>query len=710
MSFRDLPLKVSYETGIDDLIEDFYIPVLECAHRYDRIAGFFSSTALALAARGLSGFINNGGKMRLLTCPRLSKGDIDSINQALTDPNKIIEKSMISQLSVEDEFQRDHIAALGWLLATGKLEMKIAVMYNNGKLMTPEEIAESIMHQKVGILFDDKFDSISFSGSNNESANGWLENIEEFKVFRAWEPGQFAFYKSDCDRFDRLWNGNHPLAKTVNLPDAVKSKLIEQGSGFHSDRIAPSQYKSHRSKVVIHEKKRDELQLFDYQGEAVQMWQTNHFSLLMEMATGCGKTRTAIGCIRSVQEKHITPLLVIISCPGNTLSMQWKSDIDSLNVDVNQSMVCDGTNPQWKKELNKVLLKMSAGMQDNLFIYTTHDTCSSDDFISIIEKCSRKIHILFIGDEVHGLGAQKARRGLLVKYEYRIGLSATPSRWFDDTGTKIVADFFGNKSFVFTIKDALQTINQKTGKPFLVNYYYHPRFISLTNTEMEDYRKISERISRMHHSNDEEKEKILEYMLFQRANIEKSADNKYDELDSILDEIGDDKIEDTIIFVSPEQIDRVLAILDRRNIPSHRFSEKESNTPSEKYNNLSERQHLIQLFKSKKLKVLVAIKCLDEGIDIPSARRAIVMASSTNPREYIQRVGRVIRQSEDKKFAEIYDMIIRPNTSAGFSKEFKELEKRIFSKELVRVTELSENALNNVSVLRVIKKIEGELK
>jgi superfamily II DNA or RNA helicase len=214
----------------------------------------------------------------------------------------------------------------------------------------------------------------------------------------------------------------------------------------------------------------------------------------------------------------------------------------------------------------------------------------------------------------------------------------------------------------------------------------------------------------MHHSNDEEKEKILEYMLFQRANIEKSADNKYDELDSILDEIGDDKIEDTIIFVSPEQIDRVLAILDRRNIPSHRFSEKESNTPSEKYNNLSERQHLIQLFKSKKLKVLVAIKCLDEGIDIPSARRAIVMASSTNPREYIQRVGRVIRQSEDKKFAEIYDMIIRPNTSAGFSKEFKELEKRIFSKELVRVTELSENALNNVSVLRVIKKIEGELK
>ena len=184
MSFKELNLKTSYETGMDDLVEGFYIPVLSCAKRYDRIAGFFSSTSLALSARGIASLIEKHGKMRLITCPKLSKEDIEAINQAVTGPEEIISNRLASELSIEDEFQKDHVAALGWMLANGYLEMKIALVYENGHLVDDNNaFFQSIMHQKVGILYDSNFDSISFSGSNNESASGWLNNIEEFKVY-----------------------------------------------------------------------------------------------------------------------------------------------------------------------------------------------------------------------------------------------------------------------------------------------------------------------------------------------------------------------------------------------------------------------------------------------------------------------------------------------------------------------------------------------
>ena len=260
----------------------------------------------------------------------------------------------------------------------------------------------------------------------------------------------------------------------------------------------------------------------------------------------------------------------------------------------------------------------------------------------------------------------------------------------------------------FTIIKAQSTINPLTGKPFLVNYFYYPRFISLTEDELEEYKRISEKIIRMSGSTDEEKQKRLEFLLFQRADIEKNAENKYAELNEILDQIGPD-ISDTIIFVSDEQIKPVMKILGERDIPAHQFTEKESTIPSQKYGGLSEREHLINLFKKGTYKVLVAIKCLDEGIDIPSASRAIVMASSTNPREYIQRIGRIIRQAEDKTQAELFDLILRPDVSSFLSDRFKELEAKIFDKEMNRVMDLSENAINNIEVLNTVYKIKGAM-
>ena len=196
-------------------------------------------------------------------------------------------------------------------------------------------------------------------------------------------------------------------------------------------------------------------------------------------------------------------------------------------------------------------------------------------------------------------------------------------------------------------------------------------------------------------------------MRFQRAGIEKKARNKYNELKKILDEIADD-ISDTIIFVDPGQIDEVMRILASRNITATPYTQQQGTKPSEKYGGRSEREYIIECFKRQKYQVLVAIKCLDEGIDIPSAKRAIVMASSSNPREYVQRIGRIIRQAPGKYQADIYDMIIKPDLN-GFNDEMRQLELHIFKKEMDRVLDLSRNALDNVTVCNTVYSILREV-
>jgi superfamily II DNA or RNA helicase len=709
VNFCDLQLQLSYETGKHDLVGDFYVPVLSCAKRYDRIAGFFSSTSLAIAARGLAGLIERRGKMRLITCQRLNQEDYKMIETSVTDVRSIIAKNFIEETSrIIDQFEKDHIEALGWMLANGYLEMKIALVYNKGRLCTFDEIdKKSIMHQKVGIVYDDDFNALSFSGSNNESASGWLNNIEEFKVFKDWELGQKEYFKSDQKKFEEFWTNNREGVKIIDLPKAIEEQLVEIGVNFNADKIALYKYFSMPNK----ENKKIELKLFFYQKDAVNMWLENDKKLMLEMATGCGKTRTAIGCIKEVLKESKTPVIVV-ACPQNTLALQWKQDIDNLDINIDQSIIVDGTIPKWKDVLAKNMSQLTTGYHDNLIIYTTHQTSSSEGFIDVMENTSSRLNRFFIGDEAHGLGAGKTQNALLENYNYRLGLSATPRRWFDERGTVSLYSYFGDKTFEFTIEDALSTINPVTGKPFLVNFYYNPNFISLTEEELNKYHGLSDRItkmSRMKDSNDEYNKK-LEFLLFERANIEKNAENKYSELESILDKIASkEQIQDTIIFVSYDQINRVMQILGKRLIKSHRFTQEEGTNKILKYGNISEREHLIRLFKKGEYHVLVAIKCLDEGIDIPSAKRAIIMASSTNPREYVQRIGRIIRQADQKYEADIYDLIIKPDTSYFVDEQLAELEKRIFAKEMDRVKDLSKNALNNAIVSKKIYEILGRL-
>lgn len=703
-NFRNIPLKLSYDSGLDDILWDFYIPVLSMSKTYDRIAGFFSSSSLALSARGLEDFISNGGKMRLVTCPQLSKNDVDMLEKTTKNIDQLLTDNFIKDYSeIESQFQRDHVQALGWMIANGKLEIKIAIIRKNGKVCDRDQIEQiGIMHQKVGILYDSTGQIISFSGSNNESASGWLGNTEEFKVFCSW-TGAMPYVQEDIKKFNSFWNEDRPDVEMKDIPSALKEHLITISKDFEPARLATKHY--YPQKLI---KEKQELKLFFYQKNAVNKWEENSRMLLLQMATGCGKTRTAIGCMNNTL-KDTNKLLVIIACPQATLATQWKTDVESLKIEEHRSIEINGNISGWETIVKREIKKLGAGRYRNLIIYTTHQICSSPKFINILKDSNEQITKFLIGDEVHGMGASKAQNGLLDLYQYRLGLSATPQRWFDDAGSILIEDYFGNDNFEFSIHDALTNINPLTGKPFLVNYTYDPRFISLTEDELEEYKRITDKIVKMsRYANDEESSGYLDMLRFQRANIEKNAENKYIELESILDEIGSD-ISDTIIFVSDAQIDRVMRMLGDRGIPASRFTQAQSTAKSERYGGLSERDYIIKLFKEKQYKVLVAIKCLDEGIDIPSADRAIVMASSTNPREYVQRIGRIIRQAPGKYSAIIHDMIIKPSLDLFYDDTLIEMEKRIFKKEMDRVLELSENAINNTSITNMVFDILQEV-
>lgn len=695
MSFKDINIALSYETGQDDPVNEFYVPLLAEAKYYDRIAGFFTSASLAIAARGIAGLIKNKGKVRIIACPRLDEKDAEVINAVTECPDEYLSKQLLSDLeNIEDDFQKDHLRALGWMIANGYLEMRLALVK---KKSTDEADFNSLFHQKIGIMTDIEGNQLSFSGSINETASGWLTNIEEFKVFRGWEIGQHNYLYADIKRFNDFWNELRTNVIIKNLPDAVREKLIVIGKEFSMDHFEAKQYIQSRKKKTIIEK----LSLFPYQEEAFDKWKDNDYKLLFEMATGTGKTRTAIACINHFLEKEQTGL-VIISCPQNTLSLQWKSEVDKIGLKVDSIIIADGTH-KWREELSKQLKLLSLGFFNHAIVYTTHITASRDDFTGTIKSQLSKTPVCFVGDETHGLGAYKSKKALLDEYSYRIGLSATPTRWFDDYGTKILTDFFGNDSYQFTIAQALTTINPLTGMPFLTDYEYHPIFVSLTDEELEKYQVLSKRISKMaaYSKSSDKYQSILEKLLFDRANIEKNAVLKYE---ALLEILNTNPMENTIIFASDTQIDEVMRILQEKVIMAHRFTQNQGTTPEVKYCGLSERQYLINMFKEGNYKALVAIKCLDEGIDIPSANTAIIMASSTNPREYIQRIGRVIRQAKNKDRAYIYDFIIEPDFARLKNPDIIKFEKHIFEKELIRVKDMSTNSINNADVLIAINE------
>lgn len=674
MGLRNIEIKAAYDSSEDDIVNSFYIPALSNASQYMRLSGFFSSSALAIVARGISEFIINGGKMKLLVSAKLRKQDVEAITKGLEEPEKIISELVLSDLeSMENEFISDHVKALGWMIANKTLEIKIAIpLDEEGKVLEGDIIQQrGMFHQKVGILEDKEGNVISFSGSVNESAMGWMHNVEEFKVFRSWMAGENEHLKSDYEKFERYWYGNTNNMMIMDVPTAIREKLIQ---------MAPESFDQIRIKIDKW-KKSQKIELRDYQKNAIEKWLEIGKGVI-EMATGTGKTFTAIACVKEIENKEKN-LAVIITCPFTHLIDQWNENLNTMNY---VGFKAFGNSNNWTDKLMNQVYDLNNGFSKLLIVITTHDTFSSDKFIDIISQI--RTPLLLIADEVHGLGSPERRKGLLGQYKYRIALSATPQRWFDEEGTEIIFNFFGDTIFEYSLKDAI-------GK-YLTPYDYHPHFVELDPDELEEYTSFNKKIAKQYYSkaNSEDKGKSLGLLLIQRQRIIVNARNKMREFDQILDSLKD--ITQCLIYCSPNQIDDVQDRLNSRGVIQHRFTAQEDAT---------ERKEILEYFAAGNYQALVAMKCLDEGVDVPSTQMAIILASSTNPREFIQRRGRILRKFPGKQKAVIHDIIVIPSFVPNFDDAVLEIERKILMKELGRVHEFASSSNNPAETINKIYPI-----
>ena len=470
MSFKNINIKREYDSDEDDLVSEFYMPILSQATTYYRRSGFFSSSSLAVSARGIADLIRKDGKMKLICNVYLSRNDCEALKRAQEDPIKFLNESNIVEdlRNIEDEIERDHVEALGWMLAKGFLEIKIAFPQNN----------VGIYHPKVGIFFDEEGNYISFSGSENESFKAMIHNIEEFKTFKSWVDWSCPSARSDLRKFEREWIGDTKKTVVVDLPKAFKDEIIIYAPHEKADLALLN-----KNYGDIYKKFKEPLPARDYQNDAVKKWFDNNCRGIFNMATGSGKTITALNCYKTLKEQSNDNFLTIVVCPQKHLVNQWGEVINEFFI---EKIVSTVDNNSWKNHLKKIIREVQRKENYFPFVLTTHNKFSDPEFIKIIEK--RKTNIFLIVDEVHGVGASVFQNGLRPIYQYRLGLSATPERWFDDEGTIIIDDYFEGCVFKFTLDEAIEA-------GFLTEYDYWPHFVTLTDAEFDEYMELTKKIA-----------------------------------------------------------------------------------------------------------------------------------------------------------------------------------------------------------------------
>lgn len=673
MSFRDLYLKEGYNSFEEDLLDDFYVPVLSHAIEYDRLSGFFSSTALAVAAKGIYEFLRSNGHMRLVVGSRLSEDDVNAIVKGEKERETVLAEAWERELELfPDDVARSNVRALAWLVAHDRLDVRIASVLDEDGLPVTGPATEALFHVKVGVLRDRDGNTITFSGSINETAAGWIRNYEEFKVFRDWFAGDRKCVTLDTERFERVWSGQYPYLQVEPVPEAVRLKLIS---------MAPRDLDELQSI-----KRPIRLQLREYQADAVNAWFANNCRGIFAMATGTGKTIAALGCIRRLM-RTASPLAVVITVPTVHLIDQWKRHLERHDF---KFVIAWGSASRWRDSVANALMDLEIGVSRNVVILVTDSTFHRESFTSLFG--GRHIDVLLIGDEAHGLGSPIRMTGLLAGYQYRLGLTATPKRHFDEEGTKTVMEYFGGVVFEFDLSRAIEA-------GYLCPYEYNIHFVGLSPEEKRKYVELTRKVAQAYYASktDVEKKRAFEHFSIERRKVVINADAKYTALTDIMQQFESPR--HMLVYCSPQQIKRVQALLDTRKPPllQSKFTAREDPEL---------RQKLIKSFSSGNHQILVAMRCLDEGIDIPATKVAIFMASTTNPRQFIQRRGRILRTHPGKELAIVHDIVVIPSVDSAMNTY--NLERSIVKSELDRCYEFAKHAINSDEAKAIIHEYAAQ--
>ncbi len=676
MPLRSLTFPNVMDTSSANLIADFFIPALANASRYDRGVGFFSSGWLRIAAKGMVEFAANSGQARWVTSPILSEADWEALrigDKARTNPD--LRDVLVQNVKdLEQSLETNTLSALAWMIADGILTFKLAVPSN--------KLDGGDFHDKFGVFTDTNSDQVSFNGSYNESIKG-TRNYESIKIFQSWEPVFSNLVEADIQRFERLWQNHDPNVRVFELPEAAREQILKlrkderpypEPEWFKQRRLRQSTLNHKPAKPIIP----SHVTLRDYQEKAIDAWFNHDCCGLLEMATGTGKTITSLAASTRLYERE-KRLAVIIAVPYQHLVDQWQEEASAFGY---KPILAYQNKSSWLENLNHEIIEYNGRYRNFISVITTHSTFISPDFQASMARLQSPS--LLLADEVHHLGAERSRQNYPPHIPYRLALSATPNRWFDDLGTAVLRTYFGETVFTFPLEQAIGVS--------LTPYYYYPHLVPLTDDEMAEYEMLSVKIARLINNEDDEKQEALKMLLIRRANLLNTAANKLQVLSELIDKEA--HIEHTLFYCAPGQIDEVLQLVGwEKGILVDRFTAEESSP---------ERQRLLSNFANGILQALAAMKCLDEGVDVPSTRTAYFLASSSNPREFVQRRGRILRKAPGKVHSIIHDLIAVPPVALDKDSPAFHAERSIIRRELYRFKEFANPALNKHQALDVI--------
>lgn len=599
-------VKPCLNTSDNDLEKELYCPCLQWATRFDRGVGYFTTGWLTHNVAGLSDFASHGGVMRLITSPILSNSDSDAIiesNSSDGSTYKKFEEALSKNVDVlKAEMKADILNAFSWMLYDGIIEIKFAIPY--------KKLADGNFHDKFGIFYQGN-EALSFSGSINDSIHGF-QNYESIKVFKTW-AGTGEYVEADAERFNRLWNCKDANLKIYNIPQAIKDKIFTLRT---SDRPYSATKKPENK--------------WAHQDKALACFMEKEHGILA-MATGTGKTVTAMKIInRLFEEGKIRR--VIITMFGNDLLDQWAKQMRE-NYKNKQIYY----HYESYKEMNKFIMH-----PDNTILLISRDAGNLSKLLTLFSRApgDYKNDTLFIFDEVHGAGSSsfvENLTGRISPYRYRLGLSATPEREYDDAGNEFLQTEIGDIIFTFSLEDAIK-------KGILCEFDYVPLPYVLTDEEKTKKKKIIAAFNAKKEAGEPVDEKD---MFTQLSMVNKTAINKIDEFEALVSK-NPALLKKCIIFVQTKDYGELLQdVLVKYTDRYHTYY-------------ADDEKSRLDDFAEGRIECLLTCKKISEGIDISSVTNIILFASDRSKLVTTQRIGRALRldKRNPSKKATVIDFIL----------------------------------------------------
>jgi len=617
MSYKELEIGNSYiSKGNNNIADSFLVPVLKHTVKYKRSVGFFSSGVINEISEGIMALVRNHGTIQLIASPELSEADIEAINLGYEQRQKYIEDRFSDEFVQEVEKLDDtKLQFLCELIRKNILDIKIAVTDRNG-----------IYHDKLGILQDFDGNKIVFYGSSNSSYSGYRGNYEKIRVSKSWVPGFADIVSEEEQEFDQLWNNSNEYVQVFEFKETAEKKLLE---------VIERRLSGAKSNNVI--------KLRDYQQDAIAAWVRNNYHGFYVMATGTGKTWTAIFSAKKLIETE--QCMVTICAPYKHLVKQWAEDVTKAFPEAKIVLV-SSENPEWDKQITNEIVRSKYDPNQQLIIITTIASFKMQRYQDIIATFSGKK--LLIVDEAHRFTVRPS------DYDYLLGLSATPFSGSSAERGNELMEYFGGQVFSLTIEDALD-------RGYLVPYYYRPIYVYATREEEDKFNGFSRIILSCFRNGVCINPDLLVKTLRNRLRVISMAEEKQTHIDDIINNVkernnvvvycGDGRLMDS------EQgeirhIQSVKKMLSRHGYKASQFTAQE---------NIKDRMELVDSFNKGEITALAAIRCLDEGINIPSIKSALILSSNDDYREFVQRRGRILRTYNGKKYATIYDVIVLPS-------------------------------------------------